>query len=90
MIEKVDEKNNGGFGYPLLGDGRLIKKIMLKKGIKEKEVTKISNMFEKWGKFLENGKDDNGDYYIVAQFDDAMDYLAFLVFIGKTKVSPVA
>ena len=38
----------------------------------------------------ENGKDDNGDYYIVAQFDDAMDYLAFQVFIGRAKVSPVA
>jgi len=90
MTKKDSAKDKGGFGYPLLGDGRLIKKIMLRKGIKEIEVTKISNMFEKRGKFLENGKDEKGNYYIVAQFDDAMDFLAFQVFIGNAKVEPVA
>ena len=69
----------------MIDDGRLIKKIMLKEGRSVNSVTTISNMFESWGKFLENGRDENGRYYIVALFDDDMDFLAFQVYIGWAK-----
>jgi hypothetical protein len=64
----------------------MIRKIMLKKGTKEKTLTEISNWLQDIGKFCANGQEEDGQYYIVAHFEDAVDFLAFCVHIGKAKI----
>ena len=61
---------------------KIIRKMKLKKGTTEKQLTELSNWLEEKGKFLANGQDEDGKYYIICRFDDEIDYKAFLVFLS--------
>ena len=55
----------------------LVKQIVMKKGTSEMIITKFSNYLEQIGKFLAS-EQQNGQWVIIARFDDEMDYLAFI------------
>jgi hypothetical protein len=71
-------------------ENNIIQKISLKPETTEQQFRTISRQLDVWGKLLADEIEEDGTYYLIAQFDDGIDFLAFLVSVGLASFEPTS